>query len=674
MSLLYKHKIEELRQKLRQYEYEYYILNSPTISDVDYDMMMKDLEALEADFPEYYDSTSPTQRVGSDLTSGDRSVAHRFPMLSLSNTYTQGEVGEFYDRIEKEIGDDFCLVAEIKYDGVSISLIYEDGVLTRAVTRGDGIRGDDVTASVRAIRSIPLRLRGEGIPPLLEVRGEILLPWTEFNRINIEREQKGEPLFANPRNAVAGTIKQLSPRIVSERKPDAIFYYLLSDEEGILPHSHFARLEMMKQMGLKVSEHAKLCRSLKEVYEYIDKWEDGRRGLDVATDGIVLKVDDYRLHGQIGFTAKSPKWAIAFKYPAEAAHTRLLSVDFQVGRTGVITPVANLEGVHISGTMVRRASLHNADIIRELDLHIGDMVMVEKGGEIIPKITGVKHDERGAADLLVRVEMPTHCPACGATLVKDEGEAGTYCPNDVSCPPQIVGRIEHFASRKAMDINIGPETISELYERGLVRDVSDLYNLTVADIMTLPLFKEKSASKLYDSIQGSKATPFPKVLFAIGIKYVGETVARDLAKKTKSLDHLRAMSEDELTAIDGIGPRIAKSLTDYFSDERHIALLDRLEHHGIQMSVPQNEKDEALGGDTLSGQIIVVSGVFSTIEREALKDLIMTHGGKVGSGVTSKTTLMVIGDNVGPSKLQKAEALGTKIMTEEEFFNTYNLK
>lgn len=673
MSLLYKHKIDELRQKLRQYEYEYYILNSPTISDIDYDMMMKDLEALEADFPEYYDSTSPTQRVGSDLTSGDRSVAHRFPMLSLSNTYTQGEVGEFYDRIKKEIGEDFAVVAEIKYDGVSISLIYEDGVLTRAVTRGDGVRGDDVTASVRAIRSIPLRLRGEEIPSLLEVRGEILLPWTEFNRINAEREQKGEPLFANPRNAVAGTIKQLSPRVVSERKPDAIFYYLLSDKEGVLPHSHFERLEMMRRMGLKVSEHAGLCRSLEEIYGYIETWDEGRRSLDVATDGIVLKVDDYRLHEQIGFTAKSPKWAIAFKYPAEAACTRLLSVDFQVGRTGIITPVANLEGVHISGTMVRRASLHNADIIRELDLHIGDMVMVEKGGEIIPKITGVKHDERASVDQLTRVEMPTHCPACGASLVKDEGEAGTYCPNDVSCPPQIVGRIEHFASRKAMDINIGPETIGELYERGLVKDVSDLYNLTVEDIMTLPLFKEKSASKLYESIQASKATPFAKVLFAIGIKYVGETVARDLAKKTKSIDTLRTMSEEALTAIDGIGPRIAKSLTDYFSDERHIGLLDRLAQKGIQLSVPQDEVDVPMG-DTLSGQVIVVSGVFSTIEREALKELIISHGGKVGSGVTSKTTLMVIGDNVGPSKLQKAEALGTKIMTEDEFFNTYNLK
>lgn len=674
MSLLHKHKIDELRQKLRQYEYEYYILNSPTISDIDYDMMMKDLEALEADFPEYYDSTSPTQRVGSDLTSGDRSVAHRFPMLSLSNTYTQGEVGEFYDRIEKEIGTDLSVVAEIKYDGVSISLIYEEGVLTRAVTRGDGIRGDDVTASVRAIRSIPLRLRGEGIPSLLEVRGEILLPWTEFNRINAERAQKGEPLFANPRNAVAGTIKQLSPRIVSERKPDAIFYYLLSDKEGILPYSHYERLEMMKAMGLKVSEHARLCRSLDEIYEYINTWDDRRRDLDVATDGIVLKVDDYRLHGQIGFTAKSPKWAIAFKYPAEAACTRLLSVDFQVGRTGIITPVANLDGVHISGTTVRRASLHNADVIRELDLHIGDMVVVEKGGGIIPKITGVKHDERTSAEPLTRVEMPTQCPACGAPLVKDEGEAGTYCPNDISCPPQIVGRIEHFASRKAMDINIGPETIGELYERGLVKDVSDLYDLTVADIMTLPLFKEKSASKLYESIRASKATPFAKVLFAIGIKYVGETVARDLAKRVKSIETLKAMSEDELTAIDGIGPRIAKSLKDYFSDERHIRLLDRLAQQGIQLSVPQDAAKDAPVGDSLSGQIIVVSGVFSTIERETLKELITSHGGKVGSGVTSKTTLMVIGDNVGPSKLQKAEALGTKIMTEEDFFNTYNLK
>ncbi|MDO4695667.1 NAD-dependent DNA ligase LigA [Porphyromonas sp.] len=674
MSLLYKQKIEELRGKLRQYEYEYYILNSPTISDVEYDMMMKDLESLEADFPEYYDSTSPTQRVGSDLTSGDRSVAHQFPMLSLSNTYTVGEVGEFYERITKEVGTGFSVVAEIKYDGVSISLIYEHGILVRAVTRGDGVRGDDVTASVRAIRSIPLRLRGENLPPLLEVRGEILLPWTEFNRINADREQRGEPLFANPRNAVAGTIKQLSPKVVSERKPEAIFYYLLSDRSTVLPDSHFERLSMMKEMGLRVSEHARLCRSLEDIQAYIDKWDIERRSLDVATDGIVLKVDDYRLHEQIGFTAKSPKWAIAFKYPAEAVCTKLLSVDYQVGRTGIITPVANLEGVHISGTTVRRASLHNADIIRELDLHIGDMVVVEKGGEIIPKITGVKHELRQSMESLPRVEMPVSCPACGIPLVKDEGEAGTYCPNDVSCPPQIVGRIEHFASRKAMDINIGPETINELYTRGFVKDVSDMYALSVEDIMTLPLFKEKSATKLYNSIQSSKDTPFAKVLYALGIKFVGETVARDLAKRVKNMEALKAMSEEELTQLDGIGPRIAKSLKDYFADERHLTLLAKLAQYGLHFSVPESDEVNTPLGSSLSGHVIVVSGVFSTIDREALKELIVRHGGKVGSGITSKTTLMVVGENVGPSKLQKAQALGTKILSEQDFFNTYDLK
>lgn len=673
MSSIYKHKIEALRQKLRQYEYEYYILNAPTIGDVEYDMMMKELEALEKDHPEYQDPTSPTQRVGSDLMGGDRSVAHRFPMLSLANTYTSEEVADFYHRMASEVGREVPIVAEIKYDGVSISLIYEHGILTRAVTRGDGVKGDDVTAAVKAIRSIPLRLRGDVPYPWLEVRGEILLPWAEFARINEEREQRGEALFANPRNAVAGTIKQLSPKVVAERNPDAIFYYLLSDQESDLPTSHFARLGLMREMGLRVSDHARLCDSLDQVITYIDRWAEDRHSLDVATDGIVLKVDDCRLQSEIGFTAKSPKWAIAFKYPAEAVCTRLESVDYQVGRTGIITPVANLEGVHISGTMVRRASLHNADIIRELDLHIGDIVVVEKGGEIIPKITGVKYDQRPTDHELTKVEMPTTCPVCGTPLTKDEGESGTYCPNDTACVPQILGRIEHFTSRKAMDINIGPETIAELYTRGLIRDAADLYALSKEDIMTLPLFKEKSASNLYASIQKSKETPFSKVLYAIGIKYVGETVARDLVRRVKSLEKLSAMSEEELTAIDGIGPRIAHSVVSYLSDARHLAQLDRLSGYGIELAVRADADDDAPTSDLLAGQTIVVSGVFETIEREALKTLITKAGGKVGSGVTSKTTLMVIGNNVGPAKLKKAEDLGTKIMSESEFFTTYPL-
>ncbi len=671
MSLLYKARIEELRTRLRRYDYEYYILNAPTVSDAEYDMMMKDLEALEADYPEYYDPTSPTQRVGSDLTGGERSIPHRHPMLSLANTYTIGEVEAFYTRIISEVRDEQVdMVAELKYDGVSISVIYEDGKLVRAVTRGDGTRGDDVTASVKAIRSIPLRLLGEKCPPILEVRGEIVLPWSEFDRINVEREQKGEPLFANPRNAVAGTIKQLSPKVVSARKPEAIFYYLLSDKPNELPVSHHRRLEMMRDMGLKVSEHTRLCHSFKDLSEYISHWEVKRHELNVGTDGIVIKVDSYDLHDKIGMTAKSPKWAIAFKYPAEEACTKLLSVDFQVGRTGVVTPVANLEGVHISGTTVRRASLHNADFINELDLYLGDMVMVEKGGEIIPKITGVKYELRENG--MPRITMPSVCPVCGTPLIKDENEAGTYCPNDISCPPQIIGRIEHFASRKAMNINIGPETITELYKQGMVRDVSDLYALTVEDILRLPLFKEKSATKLYESIKKSIETPFDKVLYAIGINYVGEAVARDLAKKVRSIDTLYDLSVEKLTEIDGIGPRIAESIVSFLANEEHKGLINRLREYGIQMSLPDIATED-ITGDKLVGETIVVSGVFESMERDALKDLIIKHGGKVGSGITSKTTLMITGANVGPSKLHKAQELGTKILSEQEFFSKYDL-
>lgn len=671
MSLLYKARIEELRTRLRRYDYEYYILNAPTVSDTEYDMMMKDLETLEADYPEYYDPTSPTQRVGSDLTGGERSIPHRHPMLSLANTYTMGEVEAFYTRIVSEVRDQQVdMVAELKYDGVSISVIYEDGKLVRAVTRGDGTRGDDVTASVKAIRSIPLRLLGEKCPPILEVRGEIVLPWSEFDRINAEREQKGEPLFANPRNAVAGTIKQLSPKVVSARKPEAIFYYLLSDKPDELPVSHHRRLEMMRDMGLKVSEHTRLCHSFGDLSEYISHWEVRRHELNVGTDGIVIKVDSYDLHDKIGMTAKSPKWAIAFKYPAEEACTKLLSVDFQVGRTGVVTPVANLEGVHISGTTVRRASLHNADFINDLDLHLGDMVMVEKGGEIIPKITGVKYELR--ENSMPRITMPSVCPVCGTPLIKDENEAGTYCPNDISCPPQIIGRIEHFASRKAMNINIGPETITELYKRGMVRDVSDLYTLRVEDILRLPLFKEKSATKLYESIKKSVETPFDKVLYAIGIKYVGETVARDLAKKVRSIDTLYDLSVEKLTEIDGIGPRIAESIVSFLAKEEHKGLINRLREYGIQLTLPDIATED-ITGNMLAGETIVVSGVFESIERDTLKDLIIKHGGKVGSGITSKTTLMITGANVGPSKLQKAQELGTTILSEQEFFSKYDL-
>ena len=682
--------ILNLRREIEQYEYEYYILNAPTISDVEYDRLMKRLEALEAEYPEYRDPQSPTQRVGSDLVSGERSVAHRVPMLSLSNTYSWGEVEDFYDSITKAIGHPLAVVAEQKYDGISISVTYEGGILARAVTRGDGMRGDDVTAAVRAIRSVPLRLRGEGIPPLVEVRGEVLLPWKEFERLNAEISLENEelerlneilreegkdarrlkPLFANPRNAVAGTIKQLSPKVVSQRRPTIIFYYLLSDEHTSLPDSHYERLELMRLWGLQVSPHARLCETAEELREYIEEWEARRHSLDVATDGVVVKVDDYTYHSDIGYTAKSPKWAIAYKYPAESALSCLREVTFQVGRTGVVTPVGHIDPVQLSGTTVSRASLHNIDVIRELDLHLGDMVHIEKGGEIIPKITGVKVEARTDA-LGMAVDMPKECPACGTKLIRTEGEAATYCPNDVGCPPQIIGRIEHFASRKAMDINIGPKTIAALYERGMVENVADLYDLKEEDLMELPLFGAKSAQNLIRSIADTREVPFARVLFALGIREVGETVAGLLARDLRSMEALAEVSEERLQNISGIGPTIAEAIRSYFTQEAHQELVRRLKEAGLRMETVDNHTPTS---DLLRGETVVISGTFETISREDLKDLILRHGGKSASGITGKTTLFVTGEKVGPSKLQKAKELGVRTLSEQEFFDSYPVR
>lgn len=670
MSHHIRQEMLELQREIEQHEHAYYILHAPTIGDTEYDHLLKRLEALEEAHPEWADPLSPTQRVGSDLTNRTEAVPHHTPMLSLSNTYSAEEVSDFCRQIEKAVGHPLPLVAELKLDGVSISVIYEDGVFTQAVTRGDGLRGDDVTAAVRTIRSVPMRLVGEGKSTgRIEVRGEILLPWREFERINTEREAAGLPLFANPRNAVAGTIKQLSPRIVSRRRPLIYFYYLLSQDTP-LPSSHYARLGLMSEWGLPVSPHAKLCQKPEEVLLFISQWETKRHTLDVATDGIVIKVDDYSYHEEIGYTAKAPKWAIAYKYPAEAAASRLTEVSFQVGRTGVVTPVAHIEPVHLSGTTVQRASLHNIDIIRQLDLHIGDIVYVEKGGEIIPKITGVKERER-APLFARRVEMPEHCPACGTTLEKEEDEAATYCPNDMGCPPQIRGRIEHFASRKAMNINIGPETIRTLNERGLLSDVSDLYRLRAESLQGIPLFADKSIGNLLESIEKSKQVPYARVLYALGIRHVGESVAALLAREFPCISLLTEASEEALTQIEGIGPAIAHSIREYCSNPGHVALLGKLREDGVRM---EGTPPSAPLSTTLKGETVVISGTFHTLSREELKTLIQQHGGKVSSGITGKTTLFLAGEKVGPSKLKKVQDRGIRMLSEEQFFALYPLR
>lgn len=657
-----KEQIEALRKELEQHNYKYYVLSAPVISDQEFDAKMRTLQELEAAHPEYYDVNSPTQRVGSDLTKDFVQVTHRYPMLSLGNTYSEEEVRDFYERIARSLNEPFEIVAELKYDGTSISLTYERGELVRAVTRGDGTKGDDVTANVRTIRSIPLRLRGSDYPDRVEIRGEILLPWAEFDRLNREREEQEEPLFANPRNAASGTLKQQNPAIVAARKLDAYLYYVMGEE---LPSdTHYGNLEAARRWGLKVSDAIQVCHSLQDIYDYIHQWDEGRHNLPVATDGIVLKVNSLSQQRYLGFTAKNPRWAIAYKFQAERAETRLNSVSFQVGRTGAVTPVANLEPVLLAGTTVKRASLHNADIIAALDLHIGDEVYVEKGGEIIPKIVGVNKEARTFL-LGDKVRFITRCPECGTSLVRAEGEAAYYCPNESGCPPQIKGRIEHFVTRKAMNINIGPETVEDLYEAGLVRNAADLYDLKINDLLHLERWAEKSARNLLDSLRQSKQVPFERVLYALGIRYVGETVAKRLAQAFLSLEKLEKASWDELVAVDEIGERIAQSVVAYFADERNRELVERLKNCGLQMEVPQ----EALANrsDRLKGLTIVISGTFSQHSREEYKALIEKHGGKNSGSVSGKTDYILAGENMGPAKLEKAAKLGVKIIHEEDF-------
>lgn len=654
-----KDKIDQLRALLNEQNYRYYVLNDPLMSDFEYDKLMRELQDLEQANPQYADPNSPTQRVGSDRANQFASVTHRFPMQSLSNTYSREEVTDFDTRIRKEVGE-VEYVCELKFDGTSISLLYEHGQLVRAATRGDGTVGDDVTENVRTIRSIPLQLRGGGYPDLFEIRGEILMPYKSFERLNREREDIGETPFANPRNAAAGSLKQQSSAVTASRDLDAYLYMLAGDE---MPYAtHYESLLAARQWGFKVSDQMKLCRNLDEVMDFIRYWDQARESLPFATDGVVIKVNSYAMQKQLGSTAKAPRWAVAYKFKAEQALTRLLSVDFQVGRTGAITPVANLEPVQLAGTVVKRASLHNAEQIALLDIRLGDMVYVEKGGEIIPKITEVELSERPAESQ--PFEFITRCPECGTELVKYEGEARHYCPNSSSCPPQIVGRIVHFISRKAMNIEgLGDETVQLLYDNGLVHDISDLYTLKRADLVRLPRLGEKSADNILRNIEASKQVPFARVLFAIGIRFIGETTAKILARQFKNIDALIHADPEQLIEAEEVGEKIARSIIEYFADAGNMRIVERLRSYGLQF---QNQVQEG-ATDRLAGLNFVISGTFVHHSRDQLKELIERHGGRNLSGVSSNVNYLLAGQNIGPAKLAKASKLGIKMINEEEF-------
>lgn len=654
-----KDRIDQLRALLNEQNYRYYVLNDPLISDFEYDKLMRELQDLEQANPQYADPNSPTQRVGSDRANQFASVTHRFPMQSLSNTYSREEVTDFDTRIQKEVGE-VEYVCELKFDGTSISLLYEHGQLVRAATRGDGAVGDDVTENVRTIRSIPLQLRGGGYPDLFEIRGEILMPYKSFERLNREREDIGETPFANPRNAAAGSLKQQSSAVTASRDLDAYLYMLAGDE---MPYAtHYESLLAARQWGFKVSDQMKLCRNLDEVMDFIRYWDKARESLPFATDGVVIKVNSYAMQKQLGSTAKAPRWAVAYKFKAEQALTRLLSVDFQVGRTGAITPVANLEPVQLAGTVVKRASLHNAEQIALLDIRLGDMVYVEKGGEIIPKITEVELSERPAESQ--PFEFITRCPECGTELVKYEGEARHYCPNSSSCPPQIVGRIVHFISRKAMNIEgLGDETVQLLYDNGLVHDISDLYTLKRADLVRLPRLGEKSADNILRNIEASKQVPFARVLFAIGIRFIGETTAKILARQFKNIDALIHADPEQLIEAEEVGEKIARSIIEYFADAGNMRIVERLRSYGLQF---QNQVQEG-ATDRLAGLNFVISGTFVHHSRDQLKELIERHGGRNLSGVSSNVNYLLAGQNIGPAKLAKVSKLGVKMINEEEF-------
>ena len=656
-------KIERLRRELDEHNYNYYVLNAPTIDDRTFDEMMHELQGLEETFPQYFDPNSPTQRVGNDINRSFSQVEHRYPMLSLSNTYSIEEVSAFYERVRSGLmGEDFELVGELKYDGTSISLIYEGGRLVRAVTRGDGTRGDDVTENVKTIRSIPLQLRGNDYPDSFEIRGEILMPWAVFDTLNKEREEQEEPLFANPRNAAAGTLKSQNSAVVAARGLDAYLYYLLG--ENLPADTHYENLQYARSWGFKVSDAVRKLHSVEEVKEYINYWDMERKNLPVATDGMVFKVNSLRQQKNLGYTAKSPRWAIAYKFQAEKALTRLNSVSYQVGRTGTVTPVANLDPVLLSGTIVKRATLHNEDIINALDLHIGDMVFVEKGGEIIPEITAVDTSAR----LLIgeKVRFIRTCPECGTPLKRIEGEAAWFCPNEKGCPPQIKGKIEHFISRKAMNIDgLGPETVDMFYRLGLIKDTADLYQLKTDDIKNLERMGEKSAENIVNGIAASKEVPFERVLFALGIRFVGETVAKKIAKSFTDIEELENADLEKLKNIDEIGEKIAQSIITYFSNPANRELVERLKSNGLQLH--RTEEDLSGYTDKLAGQSIVISGVFTHHSRDEYKEMIEKNGGKNVGSISSKTSFILAGENMGPAKLEKAQKLGVKIMSEDEF-------
>lgn len=660
-------RIDQLREELHLHNYNYYVLNAPVISDIEFDKLMRELQDLEAKHPEHFDENSPSMRVGSDINKNFTQVEHKYPMLSLGNTYSEAEVTDFYERVSKSLNEEFEICCEMKFDGTSISLTYENGKLVRAVTRGDGVKGDDVTDNVKTIRSIPLVLHGNDYPQNFEIRGEILMPWDVFEKLNREREAREEPLFANPRNAASGTLKSQNSAVVASRQLDAYLYYLLG--ENLPCDGHYENLQKAAEWGFKISHITRKVRTLDEVFEFIKYWDIERKNLPVATDGIVLKVNSLRQQRNLGYTAKSPRWAIAYKFQAEQALTKLIKVTYQVGRTGAITPVANLEPVQLSGTVVRRASLHNADIIASLDLHVGDMVYVEKGGEIIPKITGVDAASRKPDS--EKITFITHCPECGSKLVRYEDEAAHYCTNETACPPQIKGKIEHFISRKAMNIEgLGPETVDLFYQEGMIYNVADLYHLQTTDICRLERMGEKSAENIIQGILRSKEVPFERVLFALGIRFVGETVAKKIAKAFRSIDALMSATLDDLIHVDEIGEKIAQSILLYFANEKNRALIERLREAGLKLEA--DETDYSDYTDKLQGKSIVISGVFVHHSRDEYKEMIEKHGGKNVVSISKKTSFVLAGENMGPSKLEKAQKLGITILNEDDFLAMIN--
>ena len=659
-------RIAHLREELEKHNHNYYVLNNPTIDDFTFDQMLAELIGLESEFPEFFDANSPTQRVGSDLNQDFKQVTHKFQMLSLSNTYTEEEIQEFDQRARKLTDENFEYVCELKFDGVSISLTYEKGLLVKAVTRGDGEKGDDVTVNVKTIKSIPLRLKGD-YPDEFEIRGEILLPFSVFEMLNREREEIGEQPFANPRNAASGTLKMQNSSIVASRKLDAYLYYVLGDH---LPDDgHFELLHHASQWGFKISEHTRKCKNLQEIFDFLHEWNVKRKELPVATDGVVIKINSTRIQQELGFTAKSPRWAIAYKFKAERVSTILNSVSYQVGRTGAVTPVANLTPVLLAGTVVKRATLHNEDVIKSLDLHMGDTVFVEKGGEIIPKIVSV--DLTGRHPMSEPVQFIERCPECNSLLIRQDGESAWYCPNETGCPPQIKGKLEHFISRKAMNIDgLGSETIELLFQKKLINDIADLYDLKQSDLVDLERLGEKSATRILDSLETSKHVPFERVLFALGIRYVGETVAKKLARDLKSIERIETASIEELTGVEEIGSKIAESLISWFADDRNIQLIERLKNKNLCFEIKSEQRDGQT--EKLKGLSIIISGTFEKFSRDDLKAFIELNGGKNVTSISAKTNYLVAGENIGPSKLEKAQKLKIPIISEDELLQLTN--